>query len=152
MSEEEKPEFDYEVLKERIAKAKTNPMYGLTKDDVQYIADEWLKSYKDLKKTNRRSITENHNFREFVNMISKYPHTKTRVGYMLYVNNCIVSVLGGEGAFCDELTYEVAILSKNNEFITNLFENQPENLQMSLQYQDLNDLAKILAWCEEYQG
>jgi len=149
MSEEEENSFDYTSLNKRIQQAKQNPLFGITKDDVQELTKSWLDSYNNLRKTNRRSIADNLNFSEFMKLIAKHPHIKTNVGYMVYVKNCIVSILGGEGAYCDEMSFEVAILDSKNEFITKDYEPAADSFQMSLHYQDLIDLDNIIKWCED---
>lgn len=145
MSEEDN--LDYTELQKRIKQAKSNPFYGIDKNDVGEFTKVWFDSYKNLRKANRRTIQDNVNYKELMLLISKYPHRKSNVGYMIYLNNRMVSVLGGEGAFCNEYTFEIAILNEEGEFITGTYDTPVDNVTMSLQYQTLEDLSAILDWC-----
>jgi hypothetical protein len=145
---EEENNFDYAHLNKRIEQAKKDPMFGITKDDVQELTDSWMTSYNNLRKPNRRTIASNINYPEFLKLIAKYPHIKTNVGYMIYVKKCVLSILGGEGAYCDEMTFEIAILDSKSGFITKDYEPAADSFQMSLHYQDLVDLDNIIKWCE----
>jgi len=147
MEEDDHINFDYDVLNKRIAKAKKDPRYGLDDMDFGDIAKKWTQSFSSLSKPNRRSIADNLNFVEFLKLISNYSHIKTKVGYILYIGKYIVSILGGDGAFCDEATFEVAIIDDMNEFVTNTYDCAADSLQMTLHYQDLVDIDNIITWC-----
>jgi len=147
---EEEENFNYQELNKRIKQAKNNPMYGISSEDMNDFAKAWYDSYKKLKKTDRRTIEQNSNYVEFMKLISEHPHVKSNVGYMVYIGDNIVSILGGEGAFCDEDTYEVCIIDKNNEFITHKYDVAVEGMLASLQYQTLEDIRNIFSWCRSF--
>ena len=144
--------IDYDELRRRIDQAKKNPLFGITKDDVQELTRIWMDSYNNLKKTNRRTIAENLNYPELLKLIAKHTHIKTRTGFLVYIGATVVSILGGEGAFCDELTYEIAVVDQEtNTFITESYEPTADFLQASLHYQDIGDIEKIFDWCQTYK-
>ena len=118
MDDDDNNTFDYNVLKQRIDKAKKNPLYGLDKNDINDISRVWSKSFSSLSNPGRRSISDNLNYIEFLKIISKYTHVKSKVGFMVYIGDYTLSILGGDGAFCDEVTFEVAILDTNMSIVT----------------------------------
>jgi len=144
----EENNLDYASLNRRIDKARRNPMFGISQDDIRDLTKTWLDSYSKLRDPKRRTISENLNFPELLKLIAPYPHIKTATGYLLYVGNLIVSVLGGAGAFCDDMTYEVALVDSDNNFVTSEYDPSIDMLKMSLHYQDLIDIDNILNWCK----
>lgn len=142
-------EFDYDVLKKRIEDAKKNPFFSLSKEDAEEVIKTWYDSYKKLNDKNRRTIADNVNYIQLLDMIKSFPHVKTKVGFMVYVGDYVVSILGGDGAFCDEMTFEVAIIdAKTLDFATDRYDSASSGLHMSLRYQDLNDLSNVIDWCK----
>lgn len=143
--------FDFNQLNKIIEQAKKNPMFGISKDDIQELTKAWVESYNTLRKNNRRTIAENHNYPELLKLIVKHKQVKTNIGFLVYIGKYLVSIIGGEGAFCDEMTYEVAIVDENNKFITREYDSSADTFQMSLHYQDLVDIDNIIKWCESKQ-
>lgn len=146
--DDNKDDFSYDALTKRINQAKSNPMFGIDDTDIQEMTKIWFDSYSALRKVNRRTISQNVNFINLLGIISKYANIKTKVGYLVIVGDYTVSILGGEGAFCDEFTYEVAIVDKTNNFVQHEYDSSVGKFHMSLQYQDLNDIENIIRWCE----
>lgn len=144
-------EFDYDVLKKRIEDAKKNPFFSLSKEDAEEFTKTWYDSYKKLNDKNRRSISDNLNYIQLLDIIKTFPHVKTKVGFMLYVGDYVISILGGDGAFCDEVTFEISIIdAKTLGFVTDKYDLSSSGLNMSLRYQDLTDLHNVIEWCKSH--